>query len=88
MKNFLLSLIFSVTLAFASATVAAPVNINEASAEQISDSLIGVGLKKAAAIVQYREQYGHFTSTEELINVKGIGAETLEKNKSNIVIEQ
>ena len=44
-------------------------------------------VKKAAAIVQYREQYGHFKSAEELANVKGIGAETLEKNKSNIVIE-
>lgn len=87
MKNILLPIITSLLLLFVSATFASPVNINEANAEQISDSLVGVGLKKAAAIVQYREQYGHFNSAEELVNVKGIGAETLEKNKSNIVIE-
>lgn len=87
MKKLLLPLIASVVFAFASATFASPININEASAEQISDSLVGVGLKKAAAIVEYRELYGYFETAEELVNVKGIGAETLEKNKSNIVIE-
>jgi len=87
MRKLLLPIIACVVFAFASATFASPVNINQASAEQISDSLVGVGLKKAAAIVQYREQFGHFESAEELVNVKGIGVETLEKNKSSIVIE-
>jgi competence protein ComEA len=87
MKKVILPILASLLLALASVTYASPVNINEASAEQISDSLVGVGLKKAEAIVRYREQYGHFNSAEELVNVKGIGAETLEKNKSNIVIE-
>lgn len=87
MKNYFLPIIASVIFAFANATFASPININEANAEQISDSLVGVGLKKAVSIVQYREQYGHFKSAEDLVNVKGIGAETLEKNKSNIVLE-
>ena len=32
-----------------------PVNVNTASAEEIADSLKGVGLSKAEAIVEYRD---------------------------------
>ena len=69
------------------AAFAAPVNINTATAEEISESLVGVGLKKATAIVEYRQQYGEFKTMNELVNVKGIGVETIEKNKTNILIE-
>jgi len=63
---------------------AQPVDINKASAQEISDSLKGVGLKKADAIVKYRKQHGAFASINELANVKGIGEKTIEKNKKNI----
>ncbi|NVD07076.1 ComEA family DNA-binding protein [Vibrio sp. JPW-9-11-11] len=60
------------------------VNINQASAEEIADLLQGIGLKKAQAIVTYREQHGDFTSAESLTSVKGIGLVTVEKNRSRI----
>ncbi|MFH4210126.1 helix-hairpin-helix domain-containing protein, partial [Acinetobacter baumannii] len=39
---------------------ATKVSINHASAEQRAQALNGVGLKKAQAIVSYREEYGPF----------------------------
>lgn len=62
------------------------VDINQDSAEKLSDLLIGVGPQKAAAIVQYREANGPFQSIDELINVPGIGTATLEKNREAIQI--
>ncbi len=66
---------------------AQPVDINKANAQEISDSLKGIGLKKAAAIVKYRKQHGAFTSIDALANVKGIGEKTIEKNKKNIYLK-
>jgi len=63
---------------------AAPVDINKASAQEISESLKGVGLKKADAIVAYRKANGPFASIDDLANVKGIGEKTIAKNKDNI----
>ena len=63
---------------------AAPVDINKASAQEMSESLKGVGLKKADAIVAYRKANGPFASIDDLANVKGIGEKTIAKNKDNI----
>lgn len=60
------------------------VNINTANADQLSSSLKGVGLKKAQAIIAYRDQFGAFKSLDELTAVKGIGEKTLAKNRSKI----
>lgn len=65
--------------------LAAPVNINSADAQTISEALKGIGLKKAEAIVQYRTENGDFKSTEELANVSGIGTKTVENNKDDIL---
>lgn len=65
---------------------AAPVNINSASAEEIAKALNGIGLAKAAAIVEYREKNGSFKTIEDLALVKGIGNRTLEKNKNDILL--
>jgi len=65
---------------------AAPVDINKASAQEISESLSGVGLKKADAIVAYRKANGPFSSIDDLANVKGIGDKTIAKNKDNLQI--
>jgi competence protein ComEA len=62
-------------------------NINSASAEDISKSLKGVGIKKAQAIVDYRESYGDFHNVDELTAVKGIGKSTLAKNVHLIRLE-
>ena len=62
------------------------VNINTASAAEIQDKLVGIGAKKAQAIVDYRTKNGAFLSIEQLKEVSGIGAATLEKNRSLIVL--
>ncbi len=62
------------------------VNLNTASAEQLSDVLHGVGIKKAQLIVEYRNKHGKFKSINELNQVKGIGEATIKKNKNKISI--
>jgi competence protein ComEA len=66
---------------------AGPVNINTADAETLSAELDGIGLTKAQAIVQYRTTNGPFQSAAELVEVKGIGARTVEINRDNIQIQ-
>ena len=65
---------------------AGPVNINTADAETLSTELEGVGISKAQAIVQYRQQNGPFKSAAELAEVKGIGERTVEINRDNILV--
>ena len=66
---------------------AGPVNVNTADAQTISDELTGVGLSRAQAIIDYREENGPFESVDELLNVKGIGERTLEMNRDDILLE-
>jgi competence protein ComEA len=70
-----------------SITMAAPVNINTASAEQIAEALNGIGLSKAQAIVDYREAYGLFNQADEIVYVRGIGEATYLKNKDDILVD-
>ncbi len=84
--KFLLTLLATCILA-SSAWAAEPVNINTASAEEIAESLNGVGLSKAALIVEYREANGPFSHLDELVNVKGIGIRTIDKNKEVILLQ-
>lgn len=60
------------------------VNINSASADLIAETLKGIGPAKAKAIVEWRKANGKFKSLEELVQVKGIGSATLEKNAKYI----
>jgi competence protein ComEA len=66
------------------AQVTAPVNINTASASEISAALKGIGEKRAEAIVNYREQNGAFSTLDDLLAIKGIGEKVLEKNADRI----
>lgn len=65
----------------------AKVNINTANAELISNSLKGIGLKKATAIVEYRKTYGPFQNIDELSSVSGIGEKTVQKNSDLIAVK-
>lgn len=64
------------------------VNINTASAEELSEGLKGVGLTKAEAIVAYRQSHGDFRHIDELVNVKGIGLRTIDRNRDNILLQE
>ena len=86
-RSFIRSLV-SVVCLLPCLVLAGPVDVNTASAEQLSESLQGVGPQKAAAIVAYREQHGPFRSLDDLTKVKGIGASLLEKNKGQISLGQ
>lgn len=59
------------------------VNINEANFQTLLE-IPGMQERQAASIIIYREAHGLFASIEELINVKYIGAATLEKLKPYI----
>lgn len=80
----LVALMFGLFLSFT--VLAAPVNVNKASAEEIASSLNGVGQVKAEAIVAYRKAHGNFKSAEDLNQVKGIGDKTIAKNKKDILL--
>lgn len=77
----------STTVKTASIKKIAQINLNTAGAEEIADVLTGVGIKKAQAIVAYRNQHGKFTKIEELASVKGIGVMTLTKNQGRILLK-
>lgn len=66
------------------ALAATPVNVNKADAQTIANSLDGVGMSKATAIVAYRKANGPFKSVDDLGNVKGIGEATLQRNHDAI----
>ncbi len=66
---------------------AGPVNVNTADAETISAELQGVGITKAIAIVEYRKANGPFRSPDDLVQVKGIGARTVDLNRQYILLD-
>ena len=66
------------------AFAATPVNVNKADAQTIATSLDGIGVSKAEAIVAYRDAHGPFKSVDDLGNVKGVGAKTLDRNRDAI----
>jgi len=63
------------------------INLNKAGAKEIAKALKGVGMKKAQAIVEYREKHGDFKAVEELASVKGIGVATIAKNHERISLK-
>lgn len=63
------------------------VNINIASKEELMQ-LEGVGSAYAQKIIEYREANGPFENAEDIMNVKGIGSSTFEKNKERITVVQ
>ena len=62
------------------------VNINRADEGELT-LLHGIGSSKAQAIILYREMFGDFKTVDELARVKGIGAKTIEKNRSRMSVQ-
>ncbi len=61
------------------------INLNTASAEQLS-ALPGVGPKLAARIVEHRQKEGSFKSAQELRNVKGSGENNFRKLQTYLTV--
>lgn len=66
------------------AFAATPVDINHADATTIANSLDGIGMSKANAIVAWRNAHGAFKSVDDLRQIKGIGDKTLARNRDAI----
>ena len=64
----------------------AKININKASAEELS-TLKRVGPSYAQRIVDYRNENGPFQKPEDIMKVRGIGLKVFEANKDMITCE-
>ena len=62
------------------------VNINKASAVELA-KLKEVGPKFAVRIIEYRQKYGPFKLTEELMEIRGIGPRTYDKIRDQIIAQ-
>ncbi|OHY80867.1 ComEA family DNA-binding protein [Marinobacter sp. AC-23] len=80
-----LVLLFSLATGFAYAEQPV-ININSADAVTLAN-LDGIGASKAEAIIAYREANGPFQAPQDLSNVKGIGARTVEKNADRLTVK-
>ncbi|MGE7139002.1 ComEA family DNA-binding protein [Luteibacter sp. NPDC031894] len=69
------------------AIASTPVNINTADAATLAESLDGVGMAKAQAIVDWRDANGAFESADQLAQVKGIGASLVDRNRDAIQVD-
>ncbi|MEJ2098859.1 MAG: helix-hairpin-helix domain-containing protein [Desulfobacterales bacterium] len=75
-----------ITVMGANAGDAGPININTASAGELTQ-LKGIGANQAARIIEFREKNGPFQKPEDLMRVPRIGPKTFEKNKDLILVE-
>ncbi|MEO6699757.1 MAG: helix-hairpin-helix domain-containing protein [Paraperlucidibaca sp.] len=57
-------------------------NLNSANAAELTEKLVGVGPKKAEAIIAWRKANGGFKTSAQLMEVKGIGPSLYERNKA------
>lgn len=79
-------LFVAVALVLPTLASAGQVNINTASAEELAQALNGVGLPRAQAIVAHREANGPFATIDQLVDVKGIGAKLVDRNRDVLMV--
>ena len=81
----LLMVLLMLTIAQVGSAETKRININTASAAELSE-LKGVGSAKSQAIVEYREKHGPFKKVEDLKEVRGIGDKLLENLRPHITV--
>ena len=69
-----------------SVNVSDRVNINTADAAEL-DKLPGIGLTRAKAIIDYRNENGAFKNIADIKNVNGIGDGIFEEIKDHITVD-
>ena len=84
--HYLITLVLSLAMLVSMQVVADPVDINTADVSILAGAIDGVGEKKAATIIAYRDAHGPFNSVDELSKVKGIGAQTVDRNRHNLMV--
>lgn len=61
------------------------INLNTATLDEL-DSINGIGPVTAQKILDHRKRIGRFSSVDQLLEVSGIGAKTLEKMRSKVTV--
>ncbi len=79
------SLVKAAPAADTQASMQAPVNLNQASAEELT-KLKGIGPKMAERILAYRKEHGPFKTVDQIVEVKGIGNAKFQKLKDKITV--
>ncbi|MGM0546750.1 MAG: phospholipase D-like domain-containing protein [Bacteroidota bacterium] len=64
-----------------------PININTAE-ESLLELLPGIGPAYAERIIEHREQRGTFSDVDQLEDIRGIGAKTMDKLRPNVVVDE
>ena len=85
MKTLLGTLLVTSLLVLSPTSQAADMNINTATAAQLTE-LKGIGGKKAQAIVEWRKANGPFTDVSQLTEIKGIGPNTLKRMNTTLTL--
>ncbi|OGV49572.1 MAG: hypothetical protein A3F46_10855 [Legionellales bacterium RIFCSPHIGHO2_12_FULL_42_9] len=62
----------------------AKIDLNKAEANELAHSIKGIGVKRAEAIVKYREAHGAFKSIADLAYVPGVGSNFVKKNNAKL----
>jgi competence protein ComEA len=81
-----IKLVLSLAMLASMQVYADPVDINTADINILAGAIDGVGEKKAATIIAYRDAHGPFNNVDELSKVKGIGAATVDRNRHNLIV--
>ena len=66
--------------------IAKKIDLNVASIEELQ-TLPGVGISKAKAIIAYRQDVGPFLEVAQITEVKGIGEKMLSKLQGYVVVK-
>ncbi|AVV33505.1 MULTISPECIES: ComEA family DNA-binding protein [Halomonadaceae] len=85
MKTLLGTLLVTSLLVLSPTSQAADMNINTATAAQLTE-LKGIGGKKAQAIIEWRKANGPFTDVAQLTEIKGIGPNTLKRMNTTLTL--
>ncbi len=72
--------------AVAAASEAALININTATAEQLTQ-LKGSGKKKAEAIIAWRTEHGPFSDVNQLTEVSGISERFVQQHQARLTVK-
>ena len=78
---FMATVLFSISAMAAEQQDVEPVNVNQASYQELDQGLLGVGPRIAMEIVKHRDQHGPYQSIDDLDRVKFVGSTILEKNR-------
>lgn len=84
--HYLTKLVLSLAMLVSLQVIADPVDINTADVSILAGAIDGVGEKKAATIIAYRDAHGPFNSVDDLSKVKGIGTLTVDRNRHNLMV--